>query len=282
MKLDGQPPDHVTFVGVLSACSHMGLVEEGFKHFNCMSKVYALTPRMEHFSCMVDLLGRAGEFDRMEDFVNKMPVEPNVLVWRTVLGACSRANGRKTELGRKSSEMLLELEPQNAVNYVLLSNMYASSGKWEDVAKARKAMREAEVKKEAGCSWVTMKDGVHVFVAGDRAHVDRDLIYEKLQELNRKMKDAGYVPQTNFAMYDLELENKEELLSYHSEKLAVAFVLTRTSSLPIRIMKNLRVCGDCHSAFKYISKIVQRKIILRDSNRFHHFNDGKCSCGDYW
>jgi hypothetical protein len=160
--------------------------------------------------------------------------------------------------------------------------MYASGGKWEDMARTRRAMREAAVKKEAGCSWVTMKDGVHVFVAGDNSHPEKGLIYAKLKELDKKIKDAGYVPQIKFALYDLEPENKEELLSYHSEKLAVAFVLTRNSGLPIRIMKNLRVCGDCHSAFKYISKVVDRSIVLRDSNRFHHFEDGKCSCLDYW
>lgn len=282
MKINGPLPDHVTFVGILSACSHAGLVDEGFKHFQSMSQVYGLSPRIEHFSCMVDLLGRAGELDKIEDFINKMPIKPNILIWRTVLGACCRANGCKTELGRKAANMLFEMEPQNAVNYVLLANMYASGGKWEDVVKARKAMREAEVKKEAGCSWVTMKDGVHVFVAGDNSHPEKDLIYDKLKELNQKMRDAGYVPETKFALFDLEQESKEEILSYHSEKIAVAYVLTRNSRLPIRIMKNLRICGDCHSAFKFISKIVGRKIVLRDSNRFHHFNDGKCSCGDYW
>ncbi|KAL5574391.1 hypothetical protein UlMin_023988 [Ulmus minor] len=269
MKLQGQPPDHVTFVGVLSACSHVGLVSEGFKHFKSMSNEYGLTPQMEHYSCMVDLLGRAGELNKIEDFIHKMPLKPNALLWRTILGACCRAN-RDTKLGRRAAQMLLELEPQNAVNY------------WEDVAKARMAMKKAAVKKEAGCSWVTMKDGVHIFVAGDKSHPEKDLIHEKLKELNLKMKDVGYVPESKFALYDLDLENKEEVLSYHSEKLAVAFVLTRKSELPIRIMKNLRVCGDCHSAFKYISKIVGRKIVLRDSNRFHHFDDGKCSCGDYW
>ncbi|GAV79188.1 PPR domain-containing protein/PPR_2 domain-containing protein/DYW_deaminase domain-containing protein [Cephalotus follicularis] len=282
MKLNGQLPDHVTFVGVLSACSHVGLVDEGFEHFKCMSEVYGLAPRMEHYSCMVDLLGRAGELGKIENFINKMPMKPNVLIWRTVLGACCRANGRNTEFGRKAAAMLLDLEPQNAVNYVLLSNMYASGEKWEDMAKARRAMKRAAVYKEAGCSWVNMRDGVHVFVAGDKSHPDKDLIYEKLKELNTKMRDEGYVPQTKYTFYDLEPENKEELLSYHSEKLAVAFVLTRNSGLPIRIMKNLRVCGDCHSAFKYISKIVGRQIVLRDSNRFHHFDDGSCSCGDYW
>ncbi|XP_050205887.1 putative pentatricopeptide repeat-containing protein At5g09950 [Mercurialis annua] len=282
MKLDNQSPDHVTFVGVLSACSHVGLVDEGFEHFKSMAEIYGLTPRIEHYSCMVDLLGRAGKLNKMENFINTMPMKPNVLIWRTVLGACSRANGRKTELGRRAAEMLMDMEPQNAVNYVLLSNMYASGGKWAEMASTRRSMREAAVKKEAGCSWVSMKDGVHVFAAGDNSHPERDLIYGKLMELNRRIRDAGYVPQTKFALYDLEQESKEELLSYHSEKLAVAFVLTRNSGMPIRIMKNLRICGDCHSAFKYISKVVGRRIVLRDSNRFHHFEDGNCSCGDYW
>ncbi|KAI3473251.1 hypothetical protein Pfo_030543 [Paulownia fortunei] len=282
MKLENQPPDHVTFVGVLSACSHVGLVSQGYDHFESMSKVYNLTPRIEHFSCMVDLLGRAGEFDKLEDFINRMPIRPNVLIWRTVLGACGRANGRMLDLGRRVAQMIMELEPQNAVNYVLLANMYASGEKWEHVAEARRAMKVAAARKEAGCSWVTMKDGIHVFVSGDKSHPETDAIYEKLGELHGKMKAAGYTPQIRYALYDLELENKEEVLSYHSERLAVAFVLTRKSELPIRIMKNLRVCGDCHSALKYISEIIGRQIVLRDSNRFHHFKDGKCSCNDFW
>lgn len=282
MKLEEQPPDGVTFIGVLSACSHVGLVEQGFDYFESMSKVHGLTPRMEHFSCMVDLLGRAGELDKIEDFINRMPMKPNVLIWRTILGACTRSNGRRSDLGKKAAQMLFELEPQNAVNYVLLANMHASGGKWKNVADARHAMHKVAAKKEAGCSWVTMKDGVHVFVSGDKSHPDKHAIYEKLRELHLKMKEAGYVPEVKFALFDLEDENKEELLSYHSERIAVAFVLTRKSEMPIRIMKNLRICGDCHSAFKYISKIVSRQIILRDSNRFHHFSGGKCSCNDYW
>ncbi|KAF5175204.1 Pentatricopeptide repeat [Thalictrum thalictroides] len=282
MCKEGQAPDHVTFVGVLSACSHVGLVNQGLDHFESMSNKYGLIPRLEHYSCMVDLLGRAGKLDKVEEFIRRMPMKPNVLVWRTVVGACCRVNGCNTSLGRQAAEMLLELEPQNAVNYVLLSNLYASGGRWEDVARSRAALRKVAVKKEAGCSWVTMKDGVHVFAAGDKSHPNTEEIYAKLRELNKKMRDAGYVPLTKYALYDLEVENKEELLSQHSEKLAVAFVLIRTSELPIRIMKNLRVCGDCHSAFGYISKIIGRQIVLRDSIRFHHFVDGKCSCGDYW
>ncbi|XP_020277153.1 putative pentatricopeptide repeat-containing protein At5g09950 [Asparagus officinalis] len=283
MQRTKQKPDHVTFVGVLHACSHSGLVEKGLEYFESMSKNYGLVPRMEHYSCVVDILGRAGELNKMEDFIRRMPMSPNILIWRTVLVACCRSkDGAKSNLGEKASQMLVELEPQNPVNYILSSNLYALRGSWENVAKSRAAMRGVTTKKEAGCSWVNLRDGVHVFMAGDRLHSDTEEIYAKLRLLNQKMKDLGYVPKTDFALYDLEVENKEELLSYHSEKLAVAFVLTRSSGrMPIRIMKNLRVCGDCHSAFGYISKIVERQIILRDSNRFHHFEDGKCSCGDY-
>ncbi|KAK9677459.1 hypothetical protein RND81_11G144300 [Saponaria officinalis] len=282
MTKNGQQPNHVTFVGVLSACSHAGMVEKGFEHFESMNNDYGLSPQIEHFSCMVDLLGRSGKLDKVEEFINKMPVKPNAVIWRTVLGSCCLTKGRNSDLGKRAAEMLVQLEPQNAVNYVLLSNMYASGAKWENMAQARSAMRISAAKKEAGRSWVTMKDGVHVFVAGDMSHPENEAIYLKLKELQKKMRDAGYVPQESSALYDVEAESKEELLSYHSEKLAVAFVLTRKSASTIRIMKNLRVCADCHLAFRYISKIVGRNIVLRDSNRFHHFSDGVCSCGDYW
>ncbi|KAK9075521.1 hypothetical protein SSX86_003845 [Deinandra increscens subsp. villosa] len=283
MKLEGQIPDYVTFIGVLSACSHMGLVDQGFDHFNSMSEVYGLNPKMEHYSCMVDILGRAGELEKMSDFLNKMPMSPSVLIWRTVLGACCRSNSeRATSLGIRAGSKLLELDPNNAVNYVLLSNMYAIKGKWEDMRKTRYLMKLAEVKKEVGCSWVTMKDGVHVFVASDKSHPESDEIYEKIHELQGRMREMGYVPEIKYALHDLEIENQEEILSYHSEKLAAAFVLTRKSELPIRIMKNLRICGDCHTFLRYVSKIVGRLIVVRDSNRFHHFVDGNCSCGDYW
>ncbi|KAL6615009.1 hypothetical protein ACP70R_037279 [Stipagrostis hirtigluma subsp. patula] len=283
MQLSGENPDHVTFVSVLSACSHAGLVERGLEYFETMRN-HGILPRIEHYCCVIDLLGRAGKLDKVQEYIERMPMKPNALIWRTVLVACRQSKDRaKIGLGRKASRMLLELEPQNPVNYVLASNFHAATGRWEDTATARAAMRQMAVKKEAGRSWVTLGDGVHTFVAGDRSHPNSKEIYEKLNFLIHAIRNAGYVPLTEYALYDLEEENKEELLSYHSEKLAIAFVLTRSSSGgPIRIMKNLRVCGDCHTAFRYISQMVGRQIILRDSIRFHHFEDGKCSCGDYW
>ncbi|KAI5000757.1 hypothetical protein ZWY2020_010716 [Hordeum vulgare] len=283
MQQSGANPDHVTFVSVLSACSHAGLVDRGLEYFEMMED-HGILPQIEHYSCIIDLLGRAGNLIKIREYIRRMPMKPNTLIWRTVLVACRQSKERdKIDLGREASRMLLELEPQNPVNYVLASNFYAATGMWEDTAKTRAVMGGASVKKEAGRSWVTLGDGVHTFTAGDRSHPNTKEIYEKLSVLIQKIRNAGYVPMTEFALYDLEEENKEELLNYHSEKLAVAFVLTRPpSGVPIRIMKNLRVCGDCHMAFRYISHAIGQQIILRDAIRFHHFEDGKCSCGDYW
>ncbi|KAK8962395.1 putative pentatricopeptide repeat-containing protein [Platanthera guangdongensis] len=276
-------PDHVTFVGVLSACNHACLVEEGMDYFESMTKKHGLVPWVEHYSCVVDLLGRAGEIDRMEEFLKKMPVSPNGLIWRTVLGVCCRSqNGTKTNLVMRASKILVELEPHNPVNYVLISNLYASKGRWEGVVKARISLRGSREKKETGGSWVALRNEVHIFRCGDRSHPERMKIYEKMEFLREKMKEMGYIPRTEFAWYDLEAEGKEEVLSYHIERLAVAFILTRSSWVPIRIMKNLRVCGDCHIAFCYISKIVGRQIVLSDYIRFHHFVDGRRSCVYFW
>ncbi|CAA6666255.1 unnamed protein product [Spirodela intermedia] len=269
---------------VLSACSHAGLVEEGLQYFDDMAGSYGVEPRMEHYSCVVDLLGRAGMVEEMESFLRRMPMEPNALIWRTVLAACCRTKDRaRMALGGLAGEKLMELEPENPVSYVLMSKLFASVGKWEDVARARSSMRTAMVRKEAGCSWVTLKDGVHTFVAGDRSHPEAEEVYRELLLLIQRTRVVGYAPQTGSALYDLDSEEKELLLSHHSEKLALAFVLIGSSSgLPIRIMKNLRVCGDCHLFFRCSSQVVGREIILRDSIRFHHFANGRCSCGDYW
>ena len=280
MNASTERPDDITFISVLSACSHGGLVEEGLEHFHNMVGSYGIEPRMEHFSCVVDLLGRAGRMAEMEKFLRKMPMEPNSLIWRTVLSACCRTKeGSRLQLGSIAGGKLMELEPENPVNYVLISKLYASMERWEDVARTRSSMRATMGRKEVGCSWVTFKDGVHSFVAGDRTHEENSRV---LMSLIQKARDVGYAPQTGSAFYDVDLEEKERLLIYHSEKIALAFVISRSTSLPIRIMKNLRVCDDCHLFFRCSSKVIGREIILRDSIRFHHFADGNCSCGDYW
>eukprot|EP01018_Ginkgo_biloba_P036698 Gb_40436 [translate_table: standard] len=277
----GINPDHITFIGILCACSHAGLVDEGCHYFDSMSRDHTITPRLKHYACMIDLLGRAGLLDKAESFIHSMPFEPDASVWWALLSA-SRVHGNM-QLGKHAAEFLFELEPENPAIYVLLSNIYAVAGRWDDVAKVRKLMKDRGVKKKPGCSWIMVKNKAHVFVVDNRSHPQTEVVYSLLDRLAQQMEEAGYVPDTSFVLHNVEEEHKETILSYHSEKLAIAFGFLNTPpGTSIRIMKNLRVCGDCHTYTKFISKIVGREIVVRDASRFHHFNNGFCSCGDYW
>ncbi|KAH9320127.1 hypothetical protein KI387_021896 [Taxus chinensis] len=281
MQQAGMKPDEITFVCVLSACSHAGLMNEGQHYFDSMMQDYGITPNIRHYACMADLLGRGGCLQEAEDLINKMPFEPNAAIWGSILGACRIHDNM--ELAGRAAERLFELEPKNAGNHVLLSNTYAAAGRWDDVEKVWKLMKDSGAKKDIGLSWIEAKSKVHVFVVGDRSHPLTEEIYSKLERLIQQMKESGYVPKTNFSLHDVEEQQKEHLLGYHSEKLALAFgLLIIPIEVTIRIKKNLRMCGDCHTAFKFISNIAMREIIVRDTNRFHHFKNGVCSCGDYW
>jgi pentatricopeptide repeat protein len=281
MKSRGVTPDIVTFIGVLSACSHSGLISDAYENFNSMQKNYGIEPEIEHYSCLVDALSRAGRIQEAEKVVSSMPFEASATMYRTLLNAC-RVQGDK-ETGKRLAEKLFTLEPSDSAAYVLLSNIYAAANQWENAVSARNMMRRVNVKKEPGFSWVDMKNKVHLFVAGDRSHEETDLIYNKVECVMKRIREEGYVPDTEFTLVDIEEEDKESALYYHSEKLAIAYGLMKTPpSTTLRVIKNLRVCGDCHNAIKYISKVYQREIVLRDANRFHHFRSGICSCGDYW
>ncbi|KAK6127643.1 hypothetical protein DH2020_038622 [Rehmannia glutinosa] len=274
-------PDEVTMVGVLSACSHTGLVERGRYYFNSMSQEYGIVANSKHYTCMIDLLGRAGRLDDAQNLMRSMPFEPDAATWGALLGA-SRIHGN-TLLGEKAAEMIFALEPWNSGMYVLLSNLYASSGRWVDVRKMRSKMRDTGVNKIPGYSWVEVQNNIHTFSVGETNHAESDRIYAFLEELDLRMKRDGYVSATKLVLHDVEEEEKQHMLKCHSEKLAVAYgIMKIPSGRPVRVFKNLRVCEDCHTAIKHIAKIVGRLIILRDPNRFHHFKDGLCNCGDYW
>jgi pentatricopeptide repeat protein len=277
----GVKPDHVTFVSLLSACSHGGLVDKGLEYFEIMSKEFGVTAGIEHCVCIIDLLGRSGRLYEAEKFIEEMKVEPNEFVWRSLLASC-RIHG-DSELGKKAAMRLLESNPRDDSAYVLYSNVCATSGKWNDVHRVRGEMRWNKVTKQQACSWVKLKNGVSSFGIGDRSHPLAAQIYEKLGEIMRKIKEAGYVADTSFTLQDIDEEQKEANLWNHSERLALAYGLISTpDGYGLRIFKNLRVCGDCHSVFKFVSSVINREIVLRDPYRFHHFNGGKCSCGDYW
>ncbi|OVA14516.1 Pentatricopeptide repeat [Macleaya cordata] len=281
MNCEGIKPDGITFIGVLSACSHSGLVSEAYGYFDSMSKTYGIQPEIEHYSCLVDVLGRAGLVEKAENLIESMPFEPSASMYRALLGAC-RVQG-DSETGKRVAFRLLVLEPFDSAAYVLLSNIYAAANRWDKVADARKMMKERNVKKDPGYSWIDVKNKVHLFVVDDKSHPQAVAIYSKLEDLIRIIKEEGYVPDTDFVLLDVEEEEKERSLYYHSEKLAIAYGLISTPPpTTIRVIKNLRVCGDCHSAIKYISKVADREIVLRDANRFHCFRNGICSCGDYW
>ncbi|PWA65720.1 tetratricopeptide repeat (TPR)-like superfamily protein [Artemisia annua] len=277
----GVKPNEVTYIAVLSACSHVGMVDEGLKHFSSMYSEHKITPKMEHYACVVDLLGRSGSLEKAVDFIESMPLKADALVWRTLLGAC-QVHGN-TELGKLCAEMITEQDPDDPSAYILLSNLYASKGQWEKVVKIRKTMKEKNLIKEAGCSWIEAENQSHKFYVGDTFHPRVHEIYKELDQLVTDIKKLGYVPDTDFVLHELDEKEKEQYLVQHSEKIAVAFGLISTSkNKPIRVFKNLRVCGDCHTAMKYISVARGREIVVRDSNRFHHFKNGLCSCNDYW
>ncbi|KAL5560276.1 hypothetical protein UlMin_036487 [Ulmus minor] len=274
-------PDRITFITILSACSHAGLVKEGCHYFDSMCSSYGITPGEDHYARMVDLLCRAGKFKEAKNLIESMHFEPGAPVWEALLAGC-RIHGN-IDLGIEAAEKLFELIPQHDGTYVLLSNMYADIGKWDNVAKVRKLMRDRGVKKEPGCSWIEVENNVHVFLVDDTRHPEGLAVYQYLKQLGMEMRKLGYVPDTKFVLQDMESEHKEYALSTHSEKLAVAFGLMKLPvGAPIRVFKNLRICGDCHNAFKFITRVVQREIVIRDGKRFHHFRDGDCSCGDYW
>ncbi|CAA6671098.1 unnamed protein product [Spirodela intermedia] len=275
-------PNRVTFVGVLTACSHAGLVEEGHYYFETMWDRHAIVPSADHYACMVDLLGRAGLLEEAHALVNSMPGEPHGGVWGALLGAC-RIHGN-AEIAEVAAESLFKLEPHAIGNYIVLSNVYAQAGMWEKVLKVRGLMRERGLRKNPGCSLMETKDGaLHEFFAGDVSHPRTNEIKAALEELLGKLKVAGYVPNLSSVYYDVSDGEKERLLKGHSEKLALAFgILTTGVGQTIRIVKNLRVCDDCHSVMCFASSVAERKIVIRDNLRFHHFQDGVCSCGGFW
>lgn len=275
-------PTTVTFTNLLSACSHSGLVEEGREYFHQMERVYNIVPAVEHYACMIDILGRAGLLEEAMEVIKNMPVARSASVWGAMLGACRLH--KNVELAEEAWEYLHEIEPQNHGAYVLLSNIYANSGLWDKVSELRKRMKDAGVKKEPGCSSVEVDGTVHEFLVGDNTHPKSTKIYSKLEEIAEKLKSEGYEPKKSELLQLVEEEDmQEKALSLHSERLALAFgLITLKPTRRVRIVKNLRVCEDCHSVFKLVSKLYEREIVLRDRYRFHHFKGGSCSCNDYW
>ncbi|KAL6907805.1 hypothetical protein ACP4OV_001975 [Aristida adscensionis] len=277
----GQKPDYVTFVALLSACSHAGLVDKGIEYYNSMAFTFGISPGIKHCVCIVDLLGRLGRFSEAEKFIEEMPVLPNDLIWRSLLS--SGRTHKNLDIGRKAAKNLLELDPFDDSAYVLLSNLYATNARWVDVDKLRSHMKTIKLNKRPACSWLKLKNEVSTFGIGDRSHIHAEKIYTKLDEILLKLKAVGYIADTSSALHDTDEEQKEQNLWSHSEKLALAYgLIVVPEGATVRIFKNLRVCADCHLVFKLVSMVFHREIVLRDPYRFHQFKGGSCSCSDFW
>ncbi|CAI0467372.1 unnamed protein product [Linum tenue] len=281
----GVKPNDVTFVGVLHGCSHSGLVDEGLGFLNSMLEKHGVEPEAKHYTCVVDMYCRVGRLDEAHKLAKSIHVETpaeGALLWGTLLSA-SRLHGR-VDIAQEASRRLIESNQQVAGAYVTLSNAYASTGEWEIAHGLRSQMKQAGVVKDPGCSWVEIRDSTFVFHAGNLSFERGEDVLRLLRELEGRMKERGYAGGSlGLVFFEVEQEAKEEIVSLHSERLALAFALiVIPKGITIRVMKNLRMCKDCHEAFKAISGIVERDFIVRDVNRFHHFRDGSCSCGDFW
>ncbi|XP_010501370.1 PREDICTED: pentatricopeptide repeat-containing protein At1g08070, chloroplastic [Camelina sativa] len=268
-------------VGLLSACSHSGMLDLGRLIFRSMTEDYKITPKLEHYGCVIDLLGHSGLFKEAEEMINTMQMEPDGVIWCSLLKAC-KMHGN-VELAESFAQNLIKIEPKNPGSYVLLSNIYATAGRWNEVANIRGLLNDKGMKKVPGCSSIEIDPVVHEFIIGDKFHPRNREIYGMLEEMEVLLVEAGFVPDTSEVLQEMEEEWKEGALRHHSEKLAIAFGLISTKpGTKLTIVKNLRVCRNCHEATKLISKIYKREIIARDRTRFHHFRDGVCSCNDYW
>lgn len=282
MERSGVNPDDIAFIGALCACTHTGLVDKGKELFNSMVRRYRIKPKIEHYGCMVDLLARNGLLSEAREMVEKMPMKPDALIWGALMAGCRFH--KNVEMAEYVIKHWIELEPDKSGAYVLLANIYSASGRHASAREIRHQMREKGVDKTPGCSNVEIRGVIHQFIAGDLSHPRIKDILTKWHEIDIRIRtEEGYVPDKKEALLDIEEEEKEGALSRHSEKLAIAFALISTSdNTPIRIVKNLRVCQDCHHVTKLISKVYRREIIVRDRTRFHLFKDGSCSCKDYW
>ncbi|XP_076905211.1 pentatricopeptide repeat-containing protein At1g15510, chloroplastic-like [Bidens hawaiensis] len=264
-------PDLVTFISLLCACSRSGMVKQGLEYFKIMTENYGIAPNLKHYACVVDLLARAGKLEEAYTFITKMPIEPDEAIWGALLNACRIY--RNLELGELAAQCLFDLNVlENVGYYTLLCNFYADNNKWDEVAKLKRSMREQGVIVDPGCSWVEVKGNIHAFLTGDKNHPQvkqinsiLDGFYEQMEEINEVDDD----------------DSKAGVLCGHSERLAVGFGLLNTApGVPIRVTKNLYMCERCHDLVKFISKVVRREISVRDTECFHLFKDGLCSCGD--
>jgi len=273
-------PNHVTFLAVLSACSYSGLSERGWEIFQSMSRDHNIKPRAMHYACMIELLGREGLLDEAVTLIRSAPFQPTLNMWAALLTACRMHEN--FELGKFAAEKLYGMEPEKLCNYVLLLNIYNSSGKLKEAAGVLQTLKRKGLRMLPACTWIEVNKQPYTFLCGDKSHKQTKKIYKKVDKLMVEISKHGYVVEKETLLPDVD-EEEQRAIKYHSEKLAIAFGIINTPDwLPLQIMQSHRVCGDCHNAIKLITLVTGREIVLRDASRFHHFKNGSCSCGNYW
>ncbi|EYU37731.1 hypothetical protein MIMGU_mgv1a017991mg, partial [Erythranthe guttata] len=281
MKNSGLVPDESTFVSVLCSCSNTGLVDLGLQIFDRMQKLWNIIPSSKHYACVIDLLGRSGRVNEAYSLMKRMHLQPGVEILSSLLTACRIY--KNLEVGIEISRKLFELKPNDAGYYVLLSNMYALAGDWDCARTSRTYLKSNNLKKNPGVSSIEISGEIFTFMASQKDHLFYMEINEFLKDLIFKIKSEGYEVDTDSVFLDVSNDVKKDILFHHSEKLAIAFGLMRTKpGTVIRVTKNLRICKDCHSACKFVSKVYARVLVIKDANRFHVFRDGVCSCRDWW
>ncbi|XP_042446266.1 pentatricopeptide repeat-containing protein At3g56550-like [Zingiber officinale] len=278
MSMAGVRPNSVTFLGLLMGCSHHGLVEDGVRYYHLMSSAYGMKPDLKHYGCMVDMFGRAGNLNQALEFIDGLTCKDDPVLWRTLLNA-SRIHGN-VEIGEIAIGNLVEMSAHNAGDCALLSEIYEQSGDQEGVSRMRKLVKDQGIKTTPGWSCIEINGEVRKFVVGDVSHPESGDIFMKVEEMISRALFLGYV-KCRSKLFEKGYANSES--DYHSEMLAIALGLLRTpKGMTLRIVKNLRVCKDCHSLTKFASRIYDREIVVRDRIRFHHFKNGMCTCNDYW
>ncbi|KAL5542359.1 hypothetical protein UlMin_010069 [Ulmus minor] len=282
MEARGFVPDEYSFLAILTSSCNAGMAIETERWFSLMMD-YGLKPGLEHYTCLVGAFSRAGRLSDAEKIAKTMPFVPDAAVWRALLSGC--AYHGEADMAKTMAKRLLELNPHDDSAYVIAANVLSGAGRREEVAEVWKLMKDRRVKKEGGRSWIEVKGQVHVFLAGDRRHEMGEKIYAKLAELMVEIEKLGYLPVWDEMSHEVEEQEKKKSLWCHSEKLALAFAVVSgefPAGKAIRIVKNLRICRDCHVAFKYMSRVLEREIIVRDVNRYHRFLNGDCTCGGVW
>ncbi|KAH7331573.1 hypothetical protein KP509_20G040800 [Ceratopteris richardii] len=275
MQKAGIQPDAVIFTCLLAACSHASLVFEGKRYFSQMREKFGISPADEHYTCMVDLLGRSGHLIEAEKFLDMIP-HVSEGTWAALLCACK--THLEPELGWRCLEQLVQKIPEDATWYVLMADILANTGRLNELYKLEVLRKHVGAKKKPATARIEVNGKVHEFVAHEESSKE---ISSLLRSLTLRARAEGYLPNLDSDFEPDTDETKAIALCEHAEKFAIAFgILNTPQGATLRVTKNLRMCNDCHNASKVIAKLENREIIIRDDSCIHHFKGGLCSCGD--